>query len=62
MVNPAIVVKNWPVSADAKVEVAGRELNPKEFKIGIEEELNGNNLVVYLRLESSEPTEMKIKP
>ena len=62
LVNPAIVVKNWPVSANATVEVAGRTLNPAEFKMGIEEELNGNNLVVFLKLESSEPTEIRIKP
>jgi len=61
LINPAIVVQNWPEGAVATVEVAGRKLNPADVRIGIEEELNGNNLVVFLKLESSEPTEIKIK-
>ena len=62
LVNPAIVVKNWPDSANAKIEVAGRKLNPEDVKIGIEKEIDGNNLVVSLKLEASKPTEISIKP
>jgi hypothetical protein len=61
LVNPAIVVRNWPEGADATVEVAGRKISPAAVRIGIEEELNGNNLVVFLKLESSGTTEIKIK-
>jgi hypothetical protein len=62
LVNPAIVVENWPENAKAKVEVVGRKLNPLDIKIGIEKEIDGNNLVVSLKLETSEPTEIRIKP
>ena len=62
LVNPAIVVKKWPDSAKAKIEVAGRKLNPEDVKIGIEKEIDGNNLVVSLKFEASEPAEIRIKP
>lgn len=60
LVNPAIVVKNWPDAAKAKIEVTGRALDPEDIKMGIEKEIDGDNLVVSLKLEASEPTVIRI--
>jgi len=62
LVHPAIVVENWPVGATARVEAAGKKLKDKDVKLGVEETLEGSNLVVWLRLESVEPIEIKITP
>ncbi len=62
LVNPAIVVKNWPESAKARIEVAGRALDSEDIKMGIEKEIDGNNLIVSLTLEASDSTEIRIKP
>ena len=34
----------------------------EELKLGLEQELEGSNLVVWLRLESVEPIEIRITP
>ncbi len=62
LVNPALVLKDWPAGATARVEVAGRKLTAKDIKLGVEPELEGHNLVVWLRLESVEPIDLKITP
>ncbi|MBW2675180.1 MAG: LamG domain-containing protein, partial [Deltaproteobacteria bacterium] len=62
LVNPAIVVGNWPVGATARVEVAGKKLKNKDIKLGVEHKLEGSNLVVWLRVESDEAIEIRITP
>jgi hypothetical protein len=62
LVHPAIVVKNWSFDTKAQVEVAGRKLKPEDIRIGLEHGLEGDNLVVWLRLEAKKPIEIKIKP
>jgi len=62
LVHPAIVVENWPAGATARVEVAGKKLEDKDIKLGLEETLEGSNLVVWLGIESVEPIDIKITP
>ena len=62
LVHPAFVVKNWPTDATARVEVVGREPKAEDIRLGLEQELEGNNLVVWLGLETTEPIELRIAP
>jgi hypothetical protein len=62
LVHPAIVVENWPAGREATVEVAGKLLPSEKIRIGLEEGLQGDKLVVWLGVESVEPVEIKIKP
>ena len=62
LVHPAIIVKDWPIGATAEVEVAGRKVKAKDIKIGVEQELEGSNLVVWLGLETTAPIAVEIKP
>ena len=62
LVHPAVVVKNWPADATARVEVNGRTLNADDIRLGLEHGLEGSNLVVWLGLETAKPIEIKIWP
>ena len=62
LVNPAIVVKDWPAGATVLVEVNGEPATANDIKIGLEQELEGDHLVVWLSLESVEPIEVRISP
>ncbi|MCD6395115.1 MAG: LamG domain-containing protein [Planctomycetes bacterium] len=62
LVHPAIVVKNWPADAMARVEAAGEKLKDEEIRTGLEQGLEGDSLVVWLRLQATKRIEIKIKP
>ena len=62
VVNPAIVVKKWPQGARAQLTVAGKTLPTDRVKIGIERNLDGQHLVVWLKLTSHEPVDLELRP
>ncbi len=57
--NPAFVIKNWK-SGKAEVLVNGKPA--KDARIGINHELEGDNLVVFLFLENDKPVNITILP
>ncbi|MCP4726742.1 MAG: LamG domain-containing protein [bacterium] len=57
--NPAFVIKNW-IAEKAEVLVDGKPI--KDARIGINHELEGNNLVIFLFLEKNEPVDITILP
>lgn len=57
--NPAFFIKNWNGNK-AEVLVNGKPL--KDTRIGINRELEGDNLVVFLFLEKSEPVTITVQP
>ena len=59
IINPAIYIKNWN-SDGAKVLVDGREL--KDCRIGINHELEGTDLVVFLTMTKNLPMNVRIIP
>ena len=59
VINPAIIVKNWN-SNGAKILVNGKEnLNSK---VGINRQLDGDNLVIYIFLREEGPVKINIEP
>jgi hypothetical protein len=59
IINPAIHIKNWN-SDGAKVLVDGQEL--KDCRIGINHELEGTDLVVFLTITKNSPMNVRIIP
>jgi hypothetical protein len=60
-INPAFVIENWG-NADPGVEIDGKELKGGEsFRHGHEVQIGGNDLVIWLRMESKEPVNITIK-
>jgi hypothetical protein len=59
VINPAIVVKNWN-SDTAKILVNGKE--NKNSKVGINHQLDGDELVVYIPLKSEVPVKITVLP
>jgi hypothetical protein len=57
--NPAFFVKNWKGNK-AEVLIDGKPA--KDARIGINHELDGNDLVVFLFLEKTSPVTVTIKP
>jgi len=62
LVHPAIVVKNWPAGAAARVDVDGVKPKAEDIRVGLERGLEGDHLVVWLGLETTKPIEIGIKP
>jgi len=58
VINPAIIVKNWN-SNGAKILVNGKET--KNCKVGINHQLDGDDLVVYISLNEEVPVIITIK-
>lgn len=58
VINPAIIVKNWN-SAGAKIFVNGKE--NKNSKVGINHQLDGDDLVLYISLNKEVPVIITIK-
>ena len=58
VINPAIVVKNWN-SNGAKILVNGKE--SKNSKVGINHQLDGDDLVLYISLNEEVPVIITIK-
>ncbi len=57
--NPAIIVKNWN-SSGAKILVNGKE--SKNSKVGINHQLDGDDLVIYISLKEEVPVNITIVP
>jgi hypothetical protein len=57
--NPAFLVNNWNAGS-AEVLVNGKKI--KDARIGINHGLNGDNLVVFLFLQTDEPVNLTINP
>ncbi len=59
VINPAIVVKNW-ISDGAKILVNGKE--NRSCKVGINHQLDGDQLVLYIPLNLEVPVEITVLP
>jgi len=59
IINPAIIVKNWN-SNGAKILVNGKEYG--NSKVGINHQLDGDDLVVYLTLNEEVPVRISMIP
>ncbi len=59
VINPAIIVKNWK-SKGAKVFVNGKENT--NCKVGINHQLHGDDLVIYIPLEEFVPVKITLEP
>ncbi len=59
VINPAIVVKNWN-SDSAKILVNGKEA--KNSKFGVNHQLDGDELVLYIPLKSEVPIKITVLP
>jgi len=57
--NPSFFIKNW-TSEKASVLVNGKPI--KDVRIGLNHELEGDNLVIFLFLEKNEPVSITILP
>jgi len=57
--NPAFFIKNWN-SNKAAVLVNGKPA--KDARIGINHELDGDNLIVFLFIENDQPVTITIEP
>jgi hypothetical protein len=62
IVNPAIVVKNWG-EADPFLKINGRPTAwGKDFRYGLERNLNGTNLVVWMQEQSTTSLQLTLAP
>ena len=62
IVNPTFIVKDWDKS-EVKLEVDGKKIEPgKDFRIGYEETPSGHDLILWLRMTSTKPTQFKLIP
>ena len=62
LVNPAFVIRNWGDSRP-ELTINGKEVDQGPgFRFGIEQRLEGSDLVVWIRQESSEPLSVSLKP
>ena len=59
VINPAIIVKNWN-SNGAKILVNGKD--NKNSKVGINHQLDGDDLVIYISLKEEAPVNITIVP
>jgi hypothetical protein len=57
VLNPAFVIKNWKAD-NATILVNGKKA--KDARVGINRELEGNDLVVFLFLERDQPVSITI--
>lgn len=62
VVDPAFVVNNWGY-AGADLQVNGKTIElDKDFRVGHRERLDGTDLVVWFRFETTEPVTIKLTP
>lgn len=62
LINPAFVLENWGASG-VRLEVNDEEIKPgKNFKVGYEKTSDGTDLVLWVRLKTSESTKFKLIP
>jgi hypothetical protein len=58
VINPALMISNWNHES-AKITVNGKTV--KGTKVGINHELNGSNLLVYLPIHVQKPVKIRMK-
>ncbi len=62
LVNPALVVRNWG-NREVALTINGKEVKRgNDFRYGIEHRLDGTDLVVWIRKESTERLSVSLKP
>jgi hypothetical protein len=62
VVNPALVIRNWGLSA-ARVEIDGRPVPAgKDLRIGSVHRLEGDDLVVWIRKDATVPLRITVAP
>ena len=62
LVNPALVIRNWG-DAGVEVEVNGRDLpRGEDVRWGYRDTLEGRDLILWLKIESSKPLELLLTP
>jgi hypothetical protein len=62
IVNPAFVVKDWGM-AGIELKVDGKLIEPgKDFRIGYEETPSGTNLILWLKMSSTESKQFTLTP
>ena len=59
VINPAIFVKNWDLNG-AKILINGKE--SKKFRLGINHELDGTDLVLFIFIKDVAPVKITILP
>jgi hypothetical protein len=60
LLNPAIIVRNWG-NKEAEISINGRRIpKGKNFRLGIVSRPGGDDLVIWMRLDSEKPTEISI--
>jgi hypothetical protein len=62
VVNPALYIRNWG-GAEPRIEINGRiAAHSKDVRIGRVSRLEGEDLVIWLRLESTAPVRIVVRP
>ncbi len=59
--NPVLVVKNWGDAAPS-IALDGKRASPSDYRLGRIQRLEGTDLVIWLRKESTTPTTITIQP
>jgi hypothetical protein len=61
VINPAVIIKNWG-NRQASLTVNGKKMKQGEdFKQGIRKSLEGDDLILWIRLNSKTPVEISLK-
>lgn len=61
VVNPAFVIENW--AGEVQVRLNGKPVkDKKEIRIGHTHNLNGDDLILWLQLQSNEPLHIELEP
>jgi len=62
IINPVFIVKDWDREG-VELKMNGKHVEPgKDFRIGFEETPTGHDLVLWLRMSSTEPVEFALTP
>jgi hypothetical protein len=62
IVNPAFVIKNWG-EAGAELKIDGKKINRgKDFRFGHNHTLEGSDLIVWVKTESTTPVQITLSP
>ncbi len=62
LINPAFVIKNWG-SREVELSINGKVVERgADFRYGIENRMEGTDLVVWIKRESTQPVSISLKP